>query len=71
MSDSRDPDSTVSWIADRSRDASVTGPSRVEVVPDDDSGTVTFVSNRPEDRETTTAWITAEADLVVDVSAIQ
>jgi len=71
MSDSRDSDSTVSWIADRSHDGGVAEASRVEMVPDDDSGTVTFVSNRPEDRETTTAWITIEGDLVVDASAMQ
>jgi hypothetical protein len=61
----------VSWDTDRSRDGGIAGAVRIEVVPVDDSETVTFVSNRPEDRETTTAWITAEADVVVDVSTMQ
>jgi hypothetical protein len=71
MRDSNDSDSSVSWIADRPGDGGDGEVSRVEVIPDPDSETVTFASRRPEDGETTTAWITANAALVVDAAEMQ
>jgi hypothetical protein len=70
MPDSSDPDRTVPWIdIPSTEDALRDGPS-VEVIPDADSGTVTFAW-RPNEDEATAAWITADADLLVDVSDMQ
>jgi len=43
---------------------------RIEAIPDEDAGTVTFVPSDPGD-EAKTAWITADADLVVNVAGMQ
>lgn len=39
----------------------------IESRTDEDAGTVTFLSNR-EDRDTTTAWLTVDAEHVVEVA---
>jgi len=65
MSDGSDSDRTAEWFDDRSRTALGPELSRVEAIPDADSATVTFAWRRPEAGETTTAWVTAEADVVV------
>lgn len=71
MTDTSDSDSAVPWIDDRRahRDGQPASPE-VEVVSDAESDTVTFVS-RETDRDTTTAWITADTGLVVDVAEHQ
>ncbi len=70
MSESRDSDSPAHWVDDRSPTDPDHGTARVEAIPDPDSETVTFAW-RGGDGETTTAWITAEADLVVTGSDMQ
>mgnify|MGYP006269114291 CR=1 FL=1 len=70
MSDGSDPDRTVPWIGIPSTEGALWGRPNVEVIPDADSGTVTFAW-RPNENEATTAWITADADLLVDVSDMQ
>lgn len=64
-------DSTDSYNYDRSVDDIRPEMSRVEVIPDPDSETVTFVRRRPDDDGTTTAWITADANLVIDPNDMQ
>jgi hypothetical protein len=71
MNDGSDSDRTAEWFDDRSRTDPSLGTSRVEAIPDADSETVTFAWRRPEDGETTTAWITADADIVVSGSDMQ
>jgi len=72
MNDGSDSDRTAEWFDDRSRTDPCLGMSRVEAIPDPDSETVTFAWRRPEDGETTTtAWITADADIVVSGSDLQ
>jgi len=71
MSDGSDSDSTAEWFDDRSRTDLRPELSRVEAIPDADTETVTFAWRRPEDGETTTAWITADADIVVSGSDMQ
>lgn len=44
--------------------------ARLEVIPDPESDTVTFLSPRSDD-DPTTAWLTADAGLLVDVSEMQ
>jgi len=67
MPDGSDPDNTDPWIdAGLSEDVLPDGPS-MEVIPDADSGTVTFAWRRAHD-EATTAWITADAGLLVSGS---
>ena len=41
---------------------------RLETIPDSESDTVTFVPLGGEYLDVTTAWITADEDLVVDVA---
>jgi hypothetical protein len=67
VSDGSDPDRTVSWIDIPSTEGALRGHPSLEVIPDADSGTVTFAW-RPNEDEAATAWITADADLLVDVS---
>lgn len=68
MTDGSDRDSAVPWIDERrARADPPSAPPAVEVVSDAESGTVTFVS-READRDRTTAWITVDAGLVVDVA---
>jgi hypothetical protein len=71
MSDGSDSDRTAEWFDDRSRTGHRPELSRVEAIPDADTETVTFAWRRPEDGETTTAWITADADIVVSGSDMQ
>jgi len=71
MDDSNDFDRSAEWFDDRSRSDHRPGASRVEAIPDTDTETITFAWRRPEDGETTTAWITADADLVVSGSDMQ
>jgi hypothetical protein len=70
MPDGSDPDRTVPWIDTPSTEGALRDHPSVEVIPDPDSGTVTFAW-RPSEDEATTAWITAEATLLVDVSDMQ
>jgi hypothetical protein len=69
-----DPDvqeETVPWIDDQSqRSDGVSDPSQLDVVSDPESNTVTFVSKRVEE-DTTTEWITAGVDVLVDLSEIR
>lgn len=68
MTDSHDHDSAVPWIDERhARKHAQPATSEVEVVSDAESETVTFVSRQPEDGEPTTAWITVDADVAVDL----
>ncbi|QAU14120.1 hypothetical protein EKH57_16270 [Halorubrum sp. BOL3-1] len=70
MSDSGDSESTAPWTdRDPSEDTPRDNPS-VDVIPGPDAGTVTFAW-RHDDDKTTTAWITADAGLLVDVTDIQ
>ena len=71
MADGSDPDGTAPWIDARSSDDALPETPRIEAIPDDETGTVTFAWRRPEDGETTTAWITADAALVVGGSDMQ
>jgi hypothetical protein len=65
MSDTDDAD-VPAWIADgTTRDDPRSAAPALEVIPDDDSNSVTFV--HPDRDDPTTAWITVDADLVVDV----
>lgn len=71
MTDASDHDSAIPWIDDRRarRDGHPAVPE-VETMSDAESDTVTFVS-RETDHDTTTAWITVDGDLVVDVAEYQ
>jgi len=71
MTDGSDPDGTAPWIDARSPNDPASETPRIEAIPDDESGTVTFAWRRPGGGETTAAWITAEAALVVDGSEMQ
>lgn len=70
MSDSSDPDSTAPWTDNDPIEDTPHHKASVDVIPDSDSGTVTFAW-RYDDDKTTTAWITADASLLVDVAEIQ
>jgi hypothetical protein len=70
MPDGSDPDNTALGIDTASTEDPLQDSPSVEVIPDLDSGTVTFAW-RPNEDEATTAWITADADLLVDVSDMQ
>lgn len=65
MSDSSDGDRSGSRVDGRRARRVPSAGTEVDLVRDAESDTVTFVSTRPEDSDTTTAWITAETDLVV------
>ena len=68
MTDSHDRDSAVPRIDERhARKHAQSATSEVEVIFDAESDTVTFVSRRPENDETTTAWITVDAGVAVDL----
>jgi|GEM_PF-2389448 len=71
MTDGSDPDGTAPWIDARSPNDTPPEAPCIEVIPDDDSGTVTFAWRRPEDGETTAAWITADAGIVVNRSDVR
>jgi hypothetical protein len=71
MSEDSDSDRTAEWFDDRSRADPCPGTSHVKAIPDADTETVTFAWRRPEDGDTTTAWITAHADIVVSGSDMQ
>jgi hypothetical protein len=71
MPSGSDSDGTAPWIDARSRDDALPDAPRVEAIPDTESGTVTLAWRRPGDGETTAAWITADADHVVDGSDMQ
>jgi hypothetical protein len=71
MSDGSDSDRTAEWFDGRSRTDVRAELSRVEAIPDADRETVTFAWRQPEDGETMTAWITADADIVVSGSDMQ
>lgn len=71
MADSSDSEPTVRGIDSRPHPGASPDTAYVEAIPDPDSETVTFVLRRPEDGETTTAWITAEAGLVVNGADMQ
>jgi len=45
--------------------------SLIEALSGADTGTITFAWRRTEDGETTAAWITADADLVVSGSEMR
>lgn len=66
MTDGSDRDSAVPWIDDQRARDQAPSASEIEVVSDPEGDTVTFVS-RETDRETTTAWITVDAEVVVDI----
>jgi hypothetical protein len=68
MTDSDDRASAVTRSEERPEEAFVPEPPRLDVLADADAETLTFVSDPPGDHATTTAWITADADAVVDVS---
>ncbi|WP_254840140.1 DUF7511 domain-containing protein [Natronomonas marina] len=70
MPDGSDTDRTVPWIDIPSTEGAPRGHPSIEVIPDADSGAVTFAW-RPNEDEATTAWITADADLLVDASDMQ
>jgi hypothetical protein len=67
MPDGSDTDSTEPWIDAGSFEDALPDGSSMEVIPDADSGTVTFAWRRAHD-EATTAWITADASLLVSGS---
>lgn len=68
MTDGSDRDSTAPWRDGRlSGENYSSGASEIEVVPDAESDTVTFVS-RGTGHDTTTTWITVDAELVVNVA---
>jgi len=70
MPDDSDPDATVPWIDTPSTEDALRDGPGVEVIPDDGSGTVTFAW-RHNENEATTAWITADANRLVDVADMQ
>lgn len=68
MTNSDAQDETVSWFDDQSqRSDAASDPSKLDVISDPESNTVTFVSKRSED-DMTTAWITADVDVLADLS---
>lgn len=68
MTDSDAQDGSVPWIADQSQHPDELPDSpQVDAIAEQESEIVTFVSNRPVD-DTTTTWITADADVLVDLS---
>jgi len=71
MVDSSDSEPTASRVDGPARPAPSSDTASVEAIPDPDFGTVTFAQRRPEAAETTTAWITAEASIVVSGSDMQ
>ncbi|QLH77252.1 hypothetical protein HZS55_08090 [Halosimplex rubrum] len=69
MSDGGDRDGTPSWIDDQPRRPDASDETvRIETIPDDDAGTVTFAARRDSDGPTV-AWITVDAATVVDLGA--
>jgi hypothetical protein len=60
-------DGKPSWIGARTDDVT-SGSARIETITHVDSDTITFAPEQRGDDERTTAWITAHADLVVDVT---
>jgi hypothetical protein len=71
MTDCDVPDTTVSSVDEQmQRPGAEPVPSQLDVVLDPESNRATFVSNRPE-ATTTTAWITADVEVLVDVSEMQ
>lgn len=68
MTDPDGRDESVPWIADRpQRPDGQSDSPQLNVISDRESNTVTFVSNRPEN-DTTAAWVTADVDVLVDLS---
>lgn len=63
MTDTSDSEPTANRTDDSPRATRDRG--HVEAILDTDSETVTFAWRRPEDGETTTAWITVDAATVV------
>jgi hypothetical protein len=61
---------TVSWIT-AGTDLALRRASELEVRHDPESNEITFVSQAPVDSDTTTAWLTADAALVVDVTEMR
>lgn len=43
----------------------------LDVVPDEENGTVTFIAADADVQDTRTAWLTADASSVVDVTEMQ
>jgi len=70
MPDDSDPDSTPLWIDRGSTEDAVRNRPDIEVIPDENSETVTFAW-RPNEDQATTAWITADANRLVDVADMQ
>ena len=71
MTDPDVQDETLSRFEDHQQQSDgASDPSHLDVISDPESNTVTFVSKRAED-DTTTAWITADVDVLVDLSETQ
>jgi len=70
MPDDSDHDSNAQWIDVSSPEDTPRDIPSIEVIPDADTETVTFAWRLDED-EATTAWITADAGLIVEGSAMQ
>jgi hypothetical protein len=61
-------DENVPCIAEQSQHPDeLPDPPQLEVLSDQESNMVTFVSNRSEG-STTAAWVTVDADILVDIS---
>lgn len=60
-----------SIVADRETAACHPESLDLQVVPDDANDTVTFIAADADAYETRTAWLTADASLVVDVTEKQ
>lgn len=69
MTDTSDSEPTTHRTDDSPRTSHDRG--HVEAIPDTESETVTFAWKRPEDGETTTAWITVDAATVVNGPEMQ
>lgn len=68
MTDPDVRDESIPWIADQPQRPDEQPDSlQLDVIPDRESNTATFVSNRPEEN-TTAAWVTADVDVLVDLS---
>jgi hypothetical protein len=70
MSDGPDRDSSRTDSPPRAPDDGP-DPARLDVIADGDSATLTFAAAPDDDRDTTTAWVTADAALVVDLAEMR
>jgi hypothetical protein len=67
MTDSSERENAVPWIADEQSDGR-DHERQLDAITDSESDTITFVPETAEAGEVTTAWLTVDADHVVDAA---